>query len=379
MIIEKGLRFIKDLGKIICSDALRKQTTVFPNHVHIDQAMRWLSKAQDSTRDDGVSEGYHLYRGWLPSYPETTGYIIETFFDYYHLTGDEKARARAIRMADWLISIQSDDGSLPDSYFKRKMVFDTGQVIFGLVRCHQETGYSQYLASAERAGKWLVQVQENDGTWRRYAVNGIPHTYYARVAWSLLKLHSLMGDACYISSAKKNIAWAIKQQNTRGWFDHASFNVKNHKHPFTHTIAYTLRGILESGLYLKEDIYRNVVKKTIDHFLEVLPEDGHIPGTYSENWEGDFSFSCLTGNAQLAIVLLRLYEGIKDQKYRDAANRINHYLKSKQELPGGDDNVYGAIAGSFPIWGKYMHFVYPNWATKFFVDSLILETKISKE
>ncbi len=358
---------------------MRKQTTVFPNPVHIDQAIRWLSKAQDRTRDDGVSEGYHLYHGWLPSYPETTGYIIETFFDYYHLTGDEKARARAIRMADWLISIQSKDGSLPDSYFKRKMVFDTGQVIFGLARCYQETGYSQYLASAERAGQWLVQVQESDGTWRRYAVNGIPHTYYSRVAWSLLILHHLTGDACYINSARQNIEWAIKQQNTKGWFNHASFSIKNHKHPFTHTIAYTLRGILESGLYLKEEIYGNVVKKAIDHFLEVLPEDGRIPGRYSENWEGDFSFSCLTGNAQLAIVLLRLFEAVKDQKYRDAANRINHYLKGKQGLQGGDDSAQGAIAGSSPIWGKYMHFVYPNWATKFFIDSLILETKVSKE
>jgi uncharacterized protein YyaL (SSP411 family) len=352
---------------------------VFSNQFHIDEAIKWLSKAQDSTADDGVSEGYHLYHGWLPSYPETTGYIIETFFDYYHLTGDERARTRAIRMADWLVSVQNDDGSISDSYFKRKMVFDTGQVIFGLVRCHQETGSSKYLVSAEKAGRWLLRVQEKDGTWRRYAVDEIPHTYYSRVAWSLLKLHSMIGDRYCIDAAEKNIAWAIKQQNKDGWFNHASFNLKNHKRPFTHTIAYTMRGILEAGLYLKKDLYTDAVKKALDNFLGALPSEGRIPGTYGEKWEGDFSFSCLTGNAQLAIVLLRLFEIIKDQKYWDAANRINHYLKAKQELRIKDDNVYGAIPGSSPIWGKYIHFAYPNWAAKFFIDALILESKISRE
>ena len=35
--------------------------------------------------------------------------------------------------------------------------------------------------------------------------------------------------------------------------------------------------------------------------------------------------------------------------------------------------IKGAIPGAFPIYGWYAPFCYPNWAAKFFVDSLLLE------
>jgi hypothetical protein len=31
----------------------------------------------------------------------------------------------------------------------------------------------------------------------------------------------------------------------------------------------------------------------------------------------------------------------------------------------------GAVAGSSPIFGRYMAFRYPNWAAKFFMDALM--------
>ncbi|MBC8072612.1 MAG: hypothetical protein IAG13_30100, partial [Deltaproteobacteria bacterium] len=37
-----------------------------------------------------------------------------------------------------------------------------------------------------------------------------------------------------------------------------------------------------------------------------------------------------------------------------------------------DAETRGAIKGSHPIWGGYSPFTYPNWATKFFVDALLL-------
>jgi uncharacterized protein YyaL (SSP411 family) len=367
------------LSQILLQDLCNLEQPEYNNVTHIEKAIKWIYRAQDSTIDGGVSEGYHLFYGWLPSYPETTGYIIETLFDYFHFTGDESARSRAIKMTDWLVSIQNDNGSISDSYFKRKMVFDTGQVIFGLVRCYKETGIEQYLVSANNAGEWLVREQDDDGAWRRHAVDEIPHTYYSRVAWSLLKLHQLLGDADLIDSAKRNISWTLQQQKANGWFSQASFNLSNHKKPYTHTIAYTLRGILESGIYLKEDFYIDSVKKAMDSFIVVLPVDGRIPGSYNENWDGDYGFSCLTGNAQLAIVLFRLYEVTHNQEYLFSAKRINAYLKSKQQLRNADIRVHGAIAGSVPIWGEYIHYAYPNWAVKFFIDSLLLENKLIGE
>ena len=52
---------------------------------HLRSALEWLVAAQDATPDDGISRGYSFAystyfrgRGWQPSYPETTGYIIPT-------------------------------------------------------------------------------------------------------------------------------------------------------------------------------------------------------------------------------------------------------------------------------------------------------------
>ena len=37
----------------------------------------------------------------------------------------------------------------------------------------------------------------------------------------------------------------------------------------------------------------------------------------------------------------------------------------------GRKEVKGALQGSFPIWGRYEPFAFPNWATKYLLDSLM--------
>ncbi len=37
------------------------------------------------------------------------------------------------------------------------------------------------------------------------------------------------------------------------------------------------------------------------------------------------------------------------------------------------ENTRGALFGSFPMWGRYEPFGCPNWATKYFADSLMNE------
>jgi len=46
----------------------------------VQEAVRWLSRAQDSSTSDdgGVARHYSLVDGWSTSYPETTGYIVPT-------------------------------------------------------------------------------------------------------------------------------------------------------------------------------------------------------------------------------------------------------------------------------------------------------------
>ena len=85
--------------------------------------------------------------------------------------------------------------------------------------------------------------------------------------------------------------------------------------------------------------------------------------------------SCLTGNAQLAVICYRLHEYTGDPKYEIAANRLLNYLKALQILDSENPEINGAIPGSFPLLGCYMTAGYPNWATKYFLDALMLQEK----
>ena len=78
----------------------------------LEEAMQWLCRAQDcsTSADGGVARHYSLLDGWSSSYPETTGYIAQTFLAYHELMPDSDYRERADRMLKWLASIQSADG-----------------------------------------------------------------------------------------------------------------------------------------------------------------------------------------------------------------------------------------------------------------------------
>ena len=69
MKLKNTLTLLRFAGK----DVIGLEQRPASDTVHIEEAMQWLCRAQDATPDGGVSEGFHLYHGWLPSYPETSG------------------------------------------------------------------------------------------------------------------------------------------------------------------------------------------------------------------------------------------------------------------------------------------------------------------
>jgi hypothetical protein len=63
--------------------------------------------------------------------------------------------------------------------------------------------------------------------------------------------------------------------------------------------------------------------------------------------------------------------------YRDAACAANQYVRRTMRIKGPSE-MKGAIGGSFPIYGGYCQYAYPNWACKFFIDSNLLEKQINE-
>src|SRR5688572_25356689 len=183
-------------------------------------AIDWLCRAQDAFGGGGVARSYSLAyngffgkRGWAPPYPETTGYIIPTMFDYARASGRGDLFDRAVRMADWECEVQMPSGAVQGGTVNEPpspAVFNTGQVIFGWVRAFKETGTERYLQAARKAGDFLLACQDTDGAWRKhlskFASETMPfYTYNARTAWALLQLAEATGDRAYRDAAVRNI------------------------------------------------------------------------------------------------------------------------------------------------------------------------------
>jgi len=317
---------------------------------------------------------------WYPSYPETTGYIIPTFFDYADFSGDNSYRDRAIQMAVWLLSLQLENGAFPGPpWIEPKdgpVVFDTGQIIHGLVRAYEETGDLRFMDAAIHAGDWLVGIQEDDGSWWNYDMDQA-HTYNSRTAWALLRIDQANRCNQYYVAAQNNLNWVLSQQTSDGWFFNASFD--GNEDPLTHTIAYTIEGLLEAGRLLLDQRFIEAARLSADALRDLQVQGGHLPGKFQSGWQPGVSWSCLTGNAQMAFIWLKLYEMTNETDYLQAATIANQYLKQVQSLSANTLGIRGGVSGSDPIYGDYGSYLYLNWAAKFFADSLMQAEFISGE
>lgn len=357
------------------------------NKIHIKAGLDWLKYAQDQSGDGGVAAWYSLLTDWMPSYIETTGYIISTFLECSVYLKDSDLKNRAIKMGDFLIRMQNPDGSFRRQVPKvtndpEPIIFDTGQDIIGLTDLFKHTKIHKYLDSAIKAADFLCLNQEKDGGWIKYEYGGIARTYETRSSWALLKVFEITKNQKYKNCGVKNLNWAAKQQNINGWFKNNDLPHPNPDDPLTHTISYAIEGFLWSGILLNEKKYINIAKKTADKMLEYFTKHGFLPGTFNKNWRSKDHYACLTGDAQIALVWLELYKISKDMKYLKTAKKLNSYLKKTQDITTKDKNIKGGIKGSFPIYGDliglkgYCRMAYLNWSVKFFIDSLLAEETI---
>ena len=348
------------------------------NGIHLKAAAEWILRAQEATPDKGVSRMYSLLNGWGPSYPETTGYIIPTLIKYGTAINDSKYIKRALEMADWEIEIQLDCGGVMagtiDADPVVPTIFNTGQNLFGWVAAYRETNDEKYLKAAKKAASWMQEVQDEDGSWKKFPspfAKYQTNTYNVRSAWGMCEVYNITQAPELLNAVKKSIRWVLTQQNELGWFDNNCLS--SNQQPLTHTIGYTLEGILEIGLAMNERSYLSAAQKTAEELIKTQLSDGSLPGRLDKNWQPAVNWVCLTGLAQIAICWWILYRQTEKTNFKEAAIKANNYLKSKQDIKNKNLGIRGGIKGSFPVNGAYGRYEYLNWAAKFFMDSLMKE------
>lgn len=372
---KKGRHYLfSEINKWFYLESYVQRTEVNNRWKALHEAIDWLCLSQDAMIDDGFGT-YYLKDGYTTSYPETTGYIVPTLLNFADKYNRADIRERAKKALDWLLSIQKTEGGWQSGYIhqnREAVVFNTGQVLRGMVAGFKSFGDERYLHSAQRAADWLAKIQNANGCFDAHVYLNQARVYDSYVVAPVLELEALLKNPGYTEMARKNINWILKNhQHKNGWFELCDNTLKGNYAPIIHTIAYTIDGILDCGILLHDARYIQASQAPADKLLEIFLRDGILNGRYDKNWHGSQDF-ITTGGAQLAIIWNKLHIQTKNEKYREGHERMcNLLIAIHQRHIAEPPETKGALFGSFPFWGRYERFGCPNWATKYFCDALM--------
>jgi hypothetical protein len=347
---------------------------------HLAEAVEWLKRAQDAGTDRGVSYGVDFGGTWLPSYPETTGYIIPTFLRLADLYGDASLVRRAVEMGRWESAIQMECGAVMGGRADAPptpAIFNTGMVLLGWSALYERTGDPVFLTSLRRASAWLLETQEPNGDWRRgnsHFAHPDATVYNVKAAWGLAVAGSVAGLDDAIEGAIRNAEFCLSRQQPNGWFRDCC--LLDPRRPLLHTLAYAMQGLLGISSIARRDDLREAAQKTADALLRLMDVDGFLPGCIGPDFRGTVGWACLTGTAQTAIVWGRLFQHTGDLRYREALRRATRYLMLRHDIDNADPGLRGGVPGAWPVWGDYGRLKILNWATNFFVEALMLQRSI---
>ncbi len=343
----------------------------------------WFLNAAEQTAAEGLPALFSLTSGYTAAYPETTGYIVPTLYRYAKVYDDNAVRKVAKSCAQWLVAIQKQEGSIEAGYVGMNLpgcIFNTGMALFGYLAAYSEERDSQYMDAARRAALWLVESMDEDGCWRKnlsqFAAPTSFHTYNVRVAWALSKYAGVSKDDQTISAVKRHLNWAVTQANAEGFF--SGCEMAGFDQPLTHTIAYTLRGLLESGISVGEESAIDTAMRGIRSLQQRQRPNGGYSGLFDQNWQERATWDCLTGSAQVTILMFRAWQRTQQRTFLMAFNKGIEWLKSNQIIAPHIPEVHGGLLGSFPIYGGYHPYSIPNWAVKFLLDALLLRQTIAQ-
>jgi uncharacterized protein YyaL (SSP411 family) len=361
--------------------------TVAPSNdeTRLASAIAWVLRAQQATPDAGVSLGYfplEVEGGWYPSYPETTGYLITSLLAYAARYRHDDVRAAALAMAAWEIEVQMPSGAVQGGALVSRdrqtaSAFNTGMVLDGWCTAYETTRETRFLEAAAAAARFLAADMDEAGYFRTngaFVSQGETKTYNCLCAWSMLRTARLKADPALERAAVRAVEAALRRQRENGWFANNCLTASSI--PLTHTIGYALQGVFEVGVLTGREDFVAAAERGLTNILARARQDGFLPGRFDACWRPAANFVCLTGSSQLAVVAYRFAEVFGRRELLPSADRLLSFVKATQRLEGEDANMIGAIAGSYPILGGYMTAGFPNWATKYFIDALLLRSSL---
>ena len=294
-----------------------------------ERAISWVKK--NSIPNEGIINNSNQ----PISYPEVTGYFIPSLLN----CGQTEL---AIRYAKWLCDIQKEDGSWWDTYDKEPYIFDTGQILKGLIAVkrigldvdeHIIKGCDWIISNMCQNGR-LPAI--NEKVWGDGSVlSELIHLY---VLSPIRDAGILFNVRKYNESVEKSLSYYISN----------NYELILDFHLLSHFYSYIVEALIDLGeTKLATDAMRNVAK--------IQKESGLIPGYKNANWV------CSTGLLQFALIWYRLGEFNKGEKAFEYACKL-------QNETGGWFGSYPADTGIFDM-PNYLPYSEISWAVKYYLDA----------
>lgn len=269
-------------------------------------------------------------------YPEVTGYYIPTLLRWGY-------RELAIAYAKWLCKIQKDDGSWYDTDDKAPYIFDTAQILKGLIAIrkiypqvdnHIIKGCDWILSNMQETGRLVTPSKEAWGSGRM--CSELIHTYCLS---PLVKAADELNRPQYRKAAYKILAY----------YKHNYYEEIMNFGLLSHFYAYVMEALLDMG-------EKDMVYEAMERVAKLQKDNGAVPAYPDVDWV------CSTGLFQFALVWFRLGNVERGNKAFEYACKLQNdtggwYGSYLSESNQNEDNDY------FPTSEI-------SWAVKYFLDAL---------
>lgn len=276
-------------------------------------------------------------------YPEVTGYYIPTLLAF----GETDL---ALSYARHLISVQKEDGAWYDSEGKLPYIFDTGQILKGLIAIRHLL--PEVDAHIIRGCDWLLTRQEESGRlrapdgmeWNPGQCEETIHTYCLS---PLREAARIFERPAYAEAAGRALAYYTEHDRE----SILGFGQISHFH------AYVMEALFDMG-------ETALCREAMENLEQYRNAKGGIPAYKDVPW------ICSTGCFQLAVVWYKLGE-------KEKGDSLFSYTCALQNPSGGWYGSYPASKLRNLFYGGRMKPGYfPNeeisWANKYYLDALYL-------
>jgi uncharacterized protein YyaL (SSP411 family) len=345
----------------------------------LENTMKWIRASFKATNDGGSSAYYLLGQGWKASYPETTGYIIPTLYEYAKFSGQTEYATLARKAADWLLSIQHVSGGWQGLQVDETCdlrIFNSGMIIDGMIEAFRVENDPKYLESARRCIHWILGKLDNSGFFSEFNVVSGGSFDTLVCACLMVGIQYLPeGEARAASAKVRNALDAhLTLQTENGWFRRCNF-IDNDL-ALLHHIGYTVDGLLISAEILEEEKYYKAARKTLGRLLSKFEVNLELPAFIKSDWSthkdlGEKATLCLTGYSQVSIAFQKVAEIENDLRFLNAALKINDLVAAIGNYSSSEPGINYGLAGSYPLFGSYQPFQFVNWAAKYHCEALM--------